>query len=93
MPTVKVRVTGRVQGVGFRAFVMRLAREYHLRGEVWNSMDGSVGAVLQSENAGDLDRAVGLLNKGPGSVDAVESHKASDDEAYDGFSVSYKRAI
>ena len=60
---------------------MRLAREYHLRGEVWNSMDGSVGAVLQSENAG------------PGSVDAVESHKASDDEAYDGFSVSYKRAI
>ena len=71
---------------------MRLAREYHLRGEVWNSLDGSVGAVLQSENAGNLDRAVGLLNKGPGFVDDVEALPAGDDVVYDGFSVSYKRA-
>ncbi len=70
---------------------MRLAREYHLRGEVWNSLDGTVGAVLQSENGGNLDRAVGLLKRGPGRVDEVEALKAPDDVLYDGFSVSYKR--
>lgn len=91
VPTVRVRISGRVQGVGFRAFVMRLAREYHLRGEVWNSFDGTVGAVLQSENAGDLDRAVGLLKRGPGSVEDVESLESADEVLYEGFSVSHKR--
>lgn len=79
-----------MQGVGFRAFVMRLAREYHLRGEVWNSADGTVGAVLQSENGGNLDRALQLLKTGPGHVEKVESLPTPDGD-YDGFSVSYAR--
>ena len=70
---------------------MRLAREYHLRGEVWNSSDGSVGAVFESENAGNIDRALQLLKKGPGSVDQVESEPASGDHNFDGFSVTSTR--
>ena len=90
MPAVKVRIRGTVQGVGFRAFVMRLAREYHLTGEVWNAADGGVGAVLQSDNEGNLERAVQLLNTGPGTVDSVETQPAKETD-YGGFSVTSHR--
>lgn len=88
MPAYNVRITGRVQGVGFRAYVMRLAREYHLLGEVWNTGNGEVRAVLSSDNAGDLDRAIQLLPKGPGQVEKVESNPMTVAPQYDGFSVS-----
>jgi acylphosphatase len=90
MPAVRIRVEGRVQGVGFRAFVMRLAREYHLRGEVWNSADGSVEGILQSDNGGNLERAVSLLKTGPGYVDKVESFPTEVGD-FEGFSVSHRR--
>lgn len=35
-----IHINGRVQGVGFRPFVYRLAQAFHLRGEVSNAMDG-----------------------------------------------------
>ena len=89
MPAFRVRVEGRVQGVGYRAFVMLLAREYRLKGEVWNASDGSVGAVLQSDNAGNLDRALQMLRTGPGNVDNVETTPAEPGD-YDGFSVTYR---
>jgi acylphosphatase len=90
VPTIKVRVEGNVQGVGFRAFVMRLAREYHLRGEVWNSFDGSVIAIFQSENAGNLERAVQKISTGPGEVEKVASSPA-DDSDFEGFSITRSR--
>lgn len=38
----KIWVTGRVQGVGFRYFVYRLAKQYGLSGVVKNLFDGRV---------------------------------------------------
>ena len=35
-----IRVTGVVQGVGFRPTVWRLARECGVAGRVWNDADG-----------------------------------------------------
>lgn len=35
-----IRISGTVQGVGFRPFVWRLAHQLDLRGEVWNDADG-----------------------------------------------------
>jgi hydrogenase maturation protein HypF len=35
-----IRVSGTVQGVGFRPFVWRLAQQYKLRGRVWNDGEG-----------------------------------------------------
>ena len=40
LTAVEIRVRGRVQGVGFRPTVWRLAREHGLCGEVLNDSDG-----------------------------------------------------
>jgi acylphosphatase len=45
--TVHVRIEGRVQGVGYRAFVEMRAAELDLSGWVRNRRDGSLEAVLQ----------------------------------------------
>ena len=40
------RVEGRVQGVGYRAFTQRHARNLHLQGIVYNCPDGSVEGTV-----------------------------------------------
>ncbi len=49
MPRARVRYTGRVQGVGFRATTRSIARRYPLTGWVRNESDGSVVAEMQGE--------------------------------------------
>lgn len=51
MRRVWVRVSGRVQGVGYRYFVQRIARERHLTGFVKNEADGSVWVEAQGPEA------------------------------------------
>ena len=58
--SVRVRIEGRVQGVGFRYWIERVARELDLAGWVRNRRDGSVEALLSgpAEQVGEmLDRA------------------------------------
>jgi len=43
-----IHISGRVQGVGFRPFICRLARTFHLDGTVQNGMDG-VHVYLNAE--------------------------------------------
>ncbi|MFB0551519.1 MAG: acylphosphatase, partial [Nitrososphaeria archaeon] len=44
---VKIRVTGIVQGVGFRPFIYRTADKNHLNGYVRNRGDAGVEIVLE----------------------------------------------
>ena len=51
----RFRVSGRVQGVGFRMWTLRRARDLGLRGTVANERDGSVVVEAEGEPAA-LDR-------------------------------------
>ncbi len=66
-------VQGRVQGVGFRFFAERAARELGVRGWVRNRPDGSVEALAEGDDAA-LATFIERLRRGPLSsrVDRVE---------------------
>src|SRR4051812_32460887 len=70
---VHVFVSGKVQGVGFRAFTKERADEVGAKGWVKNLLDGRVEAVMQGQ--GDtVEKLLASVRKGPRSsrVDAVE---------------------
>ena len=46
---IKFSVSGRVQGVGFRAFVARTGMQLGLTGWVKNNSDGSVSGVAEGD--------------------------------------------
>lgn len=47
MKTYQITVTGRVQGVGYRAHIHKLANSMSLKGNVRNLSDGDVKIILQ----------------------------------------------
>ncbi len=47
---VRLRVTGRVHGVGYRENLVRVASELGVKGWVMNEYDGSVKAFIQGED-------------------------------------------
>ncbi|ETX27166.1 hypothetical protein RISW2_15370 [Roseivivax isoporae LMG 25204] len=78
----KVTVRGKVQGVGYRAYVQEKAAGAHVRGWVRNAEDGSVEALLAGE-ALDIEKVVQEMRGGPSGaqVEDVQSAPASTDEA------------
>jgi acylphosphatase len=65
--SVRVRIEGRVQGVGFRAWVERRAARHGLDGWVRNRRDGGVEAVLAGPCAA-VDVMVAECHHGPSSA-------------------------
>jgi len=85
----RYRVFGDVQGVGFRAFVWREARQLALAGWVRNRFDGSV-EVLAEGSPQELHRLAAVLAAGPrmSRVERVESQaEVGGDETMVGFTV------
>jgi acylphosphatase len=81
---LRLVITGRVQGVGFRAWTRREARRHDLRGWVRNRADGSVEALLIGE--GDaVERLAEACRRGPSVawVEAVIRFTAEDDGSPD----------
>jgi acylphosphatase len=64
MITRQIRVTGHVQGVGFRYAIAREAQRHGVRGWVRNRRDGTVEALLQGE-ADAVRRVVEWARLGP----------------------------
>jgi acylphosphatase len=76
-----VIVRGRVQGVGFRAFVEREALRRGLEGWVRNCRDGSVEAMFAGEPAAVADM-IEACRRGPrlARVDTLDQRAGTDDE-------------
>jgi acylphosphatase len=60
----RLLITGRVQGVGFRAFVKQKADKLALDGFVRNRKDGSVEAVVIG-NPKKVETLIALCHEGP----------------------------
>jgi acylphosphatase len=76
-----VIVRGRVQGVGFRAFVEYQARERNLSGWVRNRRDGSVEAVFAGAEK-SVEEMIVACHRGPASAN-VASVEARDGQPND----------
>ena len=64
MSRVHVYVSGRVQGVFFRASTRDMARSYGVKGWVKNCIDGGVEAVFEGKKE-TVDKIVNWCRKGP----------------------------
>ncbi len=80
MESARLRITGRVQGVGYRAWAIEAAARLGLRGWVRNRRDGSVEALV----TGDEDAVAAMIEAcrdGPFAARVTEVHvsEAADD--------------
>jgi acylphosphatase len=85
---VRVLVTGRVQGVGYRAFVEGEASRRGLKGWVRNRRDGSVEALFAGP-PDVVDATIAACQRGPRSsrVDDVNVQPAEEEAIAGGFEV------
>jgi len=81
----RVVISGRVQGVWYRAWTIEEATGRGLRGWVRNRRDGSVEALLAGEDA-KVDDMIEACRRGPplAKVDGISS-EASAEEPPQGF--------
>jgi acylphosphatase len=86
MVSVRLRISGRVQGVGFRYALQSEATRRGLNGWVRNRRDGSVEALVQGE-AAVIEALVDWARRGPpgARVDALRSEAASGEAPHAGF--------
>ena len=86
MKTVTMKVTGLVQGVGFRWTTQMIAQELGITGTVKNNPDGSVSIVAQGEEL-PLEHFIKKIKAG--HVDHVDLNTISNAEKFTRFSVVY----
>ena len=89
MSTVKLHITGKVQGVWFRASAKEEALSLGVTGKVWNNPDQSVGVIAQ----GDMDDINVFINwcwRGPGlaRVEEVSVEDIDSDITYPSFEIA-----
>ena len=78
-PARHVRLTGRVQGVFFRAWTQQQALEFGVNGWVRNCPDGSVEAHLEGDEAA-MKALIQRMHEGPPSA-RVEHVEVEDAQA------------
>lgn len=83
-------VSGRVQNVGYRAFVLRYARALGLSGTVKNLPSGQVEVVAEGDQK-SLDQLLALLRQGPPAarVDRVDVQWGDASGMEGGFHIAW----
>ncbi len=84
--TRKLRIFGKVQGVGYRAAFCEEALRHGVSGWVRNRLDGSVEALVRADGA-TLERLIQWARKGPrlAAVSHIDVTEPSADEAMQRF--------
>ena len=87
MPTVKIVISGKVQGVGFRFHSQRQARQLGIQGYAHNLPNGQVEVLAQGDEAA-LTAFIDWLAIGPPTADVYEVKVLpNEDENCEGFSI------
>ena len=90
MATRQIRVSGRVQGVGYRDALRAEAVRLGVTGWVRNRADGSVEALLQGSDD-SVKRLIGWARRGPPAARVIrldeQAPTAEFDRPYAGFQV------
>jgi len=87
MPTTVTKhlvISGRVQGVGYRFYMQRKARELGVAGWVRNRSDGTVEAMVQGSPE-QVDTAVAWARRGPPSAVVADVKIGEGSGEYTGF--------
>ncbi|MEA2010251.1 MAG: acylphosphatase [Actinomycetota bacterium] len=87
---IAAKVTGRVQGVGYRYTAAHTAERLGLLGWVRNASDGSVEVRAQGD-AGVLEQFIVFLKQGPRAarVRSVDVHPVEPNPTLSGFTVRF----
>ncbi len=90
LASLQAIVYGYVQGVFFRAFVSRRARELGLTGYVRNLAEGTVEVQAEGERK-QLEKLIGYLKVGPpgARVEKVVTNWSEYTGNYSGFDIRY----
>lgn len=85
-----IYISGRVQGVYFRQFALKISAELGVKGWIKNLADGRVEAVVEGE-AEAVDKFVDWCKKGPSfaSVANLESLEEKHKGEFDKFNIKY----
>ncbi|WP_321530824.1 acylphosphatase [uncultured Desulfuromonas sp.] len=85
-----LRISGRVQGVGYRNFVQQSATAFALTGWARNCADGDVEVVVEGEE-GDIRHLINCCQQGPShaQVDKVNMSLSAHTGEFGSFSIRY----
>ena len=90
MQQIKIKIYGRVQGVGFRYFVYLNAKKQNVTGYVKNLPDGTVEALFEG-NDEQIHEMIRICKKGPplAKVERIEivGRKNVESSDYEEFSI------
>lgn len=85
MRAIRLRITGRVQGVGYRDWMVTEARRHGLSGWVRNRADGSVEALLAGETPAVQAVLVAARRGPPAALVAAIEERFDEAPAEPGF--------
>ena len=87
---VRLKITGRVQGVYYRAATLQQAQNIGLTGWVMNCPDGSVEAIAEGAKP-KLEEFISWCQRGPSDarVTQVEVRWETAENKFDGFTIRH----
>ncbi len=90
MMEINILVLGRIQGVGFRYFVVQKARKLGLTGFVRNAPGGKVEITAQGSKE-KLELLIEILKEGPclGHVEEVKVEWNKETKKFEEFSIEF----